>query len=83
MVKFTDYGGLFSYMETYHVIDLLEDLRASAADTMELADLMDPRHFMGELTQIMENLHEMCAILNELNTRKEEDDEDPAVFGNV
>ena len=76
MVKFEDYGGLYSYMEQYSRIDLIEDLKASAADTLELAKMLeDPDHYFADLTQILNNLKEMFAILNELSEKEKEEEE--------
>lgn len=75
MVKFTDYGGLYSYMEQYSRLDLIEDLKASAADTLELAKMLeDPDHYFVDLTQILNNLEEMYAILNELSEKEKEEE---------
>ena len=77
MVKFTDYGGLYSYMEKYSRLDLIEDLKASAADTLELAGMLeDPDHYSVDISEIINNLEEMYAILNELIEKEKEVKED-------
>ena len=76
MIKFTDYGGLFSYMEKYSRWDLIEDLKASAADTLEIARMLeDPDHYFVDIAQIINNLEEMYAILHELAEREKEEKE--------
>ena len=76
MVKFVDYGGLYSYMEQYSRLDLLEDLKASAADTLELAEMLaDPDHYSVDISEIVNNLEEMYAILNELAEKEKEEEE--------